>query len=196
MSLTVEQIAAIKAFINKRGFTTIEVEMEALDHLASKVESLLAENPEMDFEMAINKAHASFGIFGLSSIEESVTGSIQNSLKKRFFKELWSYFSSSKLVILILIFLFFNLTLYTISADISLKSLRMAWLLYGFCVGLIPYVYFSLKFKKWAKKSMTVQLSTMGFYVTYFILSQGMQISNTFDLTMSENHAIIYIHIF
>ncbi|MFT6053419.1 MAG: hypothetical protein ACJASP_000301, partial [Roseivirga sp.] len=37
MSLTIEQIAAIKAFINKRGFTSIEVEMEALDHLASKV---------------------------------------------------------------------------------------------------------------------------------------------------------------
>jgi hypothetical protein len=43
MSLTVEQITAIKAFINKRGFTTIEVEMEILDHVASAVEAKLEE---------------------------------------------------------------------------------------------------------------------------------------------------------
>jgi hypothetical protein len=180
-TLSIDQIAAIKAFINKRGFNTIEVEMEALDHMASKVESLLEERPEMDFQLAINKAHASFGIFGLSSIEESVSGSIHNKLKKRFLKELWTYFSSKKVLLLISIYLVFSLGLNAISVDLPLKSLRLTWLVYGFSIGLIPYVFFTFKFRKWTKKSTTVHLAGMGFYITYFIFCQGMNFILTID---------------
>ena len=72
MPLTVEQIDQVKAFINKRGFNTIEVEMEALDHMASKIESLLEEKPDMNFDLAITKAHAGLGIFGFATFEEAI----------------------------------------------------------------------------------------------------------------------------
>ncbi len=68
--LNKEQIAEIKKFIHSRGFNTIEVEMEILDHVASAVTEKLEADPEKTLDKAIKEVHASFEVFGFSTIED------------------------------------------------------------------------------------------------------------------------------
>ncbi|WP_339701369.1 hypothetical protein [uncultured Roseivirga sp.] len=170
--LTQEQIAAIRSFINKRGFSTIEVEMEALDHMASKIEALLEENPDMNFDLAITKAHASFGIYGLSTLAESIEGSLLQRFKRQFFKELLSYFNSTKIFtpMALTALGYFLMTQYPPN-DKGLL-LRLGFLIYGFLLAIIPYYILRKGMKRWNKKSSFVKMSTYGLYITQFGFGQ------------------------
>ncbi|WP_339609673.1 hypothetical protein [uncultured Roseivirga sp.] len=171
--LTQEQIAAIKTFIKKRGFNTIEVEMEALDHMASKIEALLEEKPDMNFDLAITKAHASFGIYGLSTLAESIEGSLLQRFKRQFFKELLFYFNSTKIFIPMALTAlgYFLLTQYP--ANDTGMYLHSGFLIYGFLLAIIPYLIFRKRMSRWEKRSSFAKMSTYGLYITQFIFSQG-----------------------
>ena len=67
--------------------------------MASKVEALLDENPTMNLDVAITKAHSSFGVFGLSSIEKSLQKLIDAKVKDMVLKELSPYFFGRKVII-------------------------------------------------------------------------------------------------
>jgi len=173
MSLTVEQIAQIKAFINKRGFNTIEVEMEALDHMASKIEVLMEEKPDMNFDLAITKAHSSFGIYGLSTLEESIEGGLLQRFKNQFFKELLSYFKSTKIFIPVALTVMGYLLLTQYPPNDTGAFLQTGFLIYGFTLALIPYLLVRKRMKKWDKRSSFVKMSTYGLYITQFLFGQG-----------------------
>lgn len=72
MKLTTAQLGEIKTFINKRGFKQFDLQMEILDHVACKVEEKMTDNPEMSFEKALLQTHAEFGVFGFSTVEDSM----------------------------------------------------------------------------------------------------------------------------
>ncbi|KYG73150.1 hypothetical protein [Roseivirga echinicomitans] len=173
MSLTVEQITAIKAFINKRGFNTIEVEMEALDHMASKVEELLEEKPNMNFDLAITKAHSSFGIYGLSTLAESIEDGLLQRFKTQFFKELLSYFNSSKILIPIGLAIIGYFLLSQYPQNDKGMFLHSGFLIYGFLLAVIPYSIFRKQMKRWEKRSSIVKMSTLGIYLTQGVFGQG-----------------------
>ena len=191
--LTQEQIAAIRTFINKRGFNTIEVEMEALDHMASKVEALLEEKPDMNFDLAITKAHASFGIYGLSTLAESIEGGLLQRFKRQFFKELLSYFNSSKILIPIglAIIGYFLLTQYP--ANDRGMFLHSGFLIYGFLLAVIPYSIFRKQMKRWEKRSSFAKMSTYGLYITQFGFGQIFGIATE---TLYKSGSLIFPYVF
>ena len=161
MSLTVEQIAAIKAFINKRGFNTIEVEMEALDHMASKVEALLEEKPELNFDVAITKAHADLGIFGFATFENAINSGYTASLRKTRNSELKSYlFGSKALITLAIITIAFSIEK-VIPTPNSEKIVAISLYSNGFILLLIS-VFANIKvYRKWRKKSLIIRNVSM-----------------------------------
>ncbi|MGW8121847.1 hypothetical protein ACV07N_04235 [Roseivirga echinicomitans] len=191
--LTQEQIAAIRTFINKRGFNTIEVEMEALDHMASKIEALLEEKPDMNFDLAITKAHASFGIYGLSTLEESIEGGLLQRFKTQFFKELLSYFNSSKILIPIALTAigYFILTQYP--PNDTGRYLHAGFLIYGFLLAIIPYYMLRKGMKRWDKKSSFVKMSTYGMYITQFFFGQIFGITTQL---LYEKASVIFPYVF
>jgi hypothetical protein len=75
------QIDQIKRFVSKRGFREIDLQLEMVDHLACKMEELWVDQPHLTFEEVLNKAHLSFGVMGLSVIEDNMYKAI--SLKFR-----------------------------------------------------------------------------------------------------------------
>ncbi|WP_323758120.1 hypothetical protein [Roseivirga sp.] len=192
--LTTDQIAAIRTFINKRGFNTIEVEMEALDHMASKVEALLEEQPYINFDLAITKAHSSFGIYGLSTLAESIEGGLLQRFKRQFFKELLSYFSSTKIFIPIALtaISYFLLTQYP--ANERGAFLRTGFMVYGFLLAVIPYLLFWKKMKRWDKKSSFVKMSAYGLYITQFLFGHVFGVA-TETLYEQGSEAFIYVFI-
>jgi hypothetical protein len=172
-SLSQAQVNAIRSFINKRGFATIEVEMEALDHLASKVEALLEVRPDMNFDLALSKAHSSFGIYGLSSLEESIEGGIWLRFKKRFLKSLLTYFITTKILITVVIAIVGYLLFSKYPDNGSGQFLHTSFLLYGFLAAIVPYLFLRKEMKRWEKRSSIVKMSTFSMYLTQFAFGQG-----------------------
>lgn len=93
MKLTPEQISQIKAFISNRGFTYPDVQLEIIDHVASRVEVLLTEKPQFDIDEAIRIAHGEFGIMGFSVFEDVMVSNLQKKYFKLFYTTFFSYFN-------------------------------------------------------------------------------------------------------
>lgn len=82
MKLNKEELAHIKEFISRRGFTYYDLQLEIIDHVACKVEELMTADDSLSLDAAINKAHSQFGVMGFSVIEDSM----RSSLQKRYWK--------------------------------------------------------------------------------------------------------------
>lgn len=82
MTLNNQQLDAIKAFITKRGFTQVDLQLELLDHVASRVEEKMEANPTLGFDAALTETHREFGVFGFSGAEDG----LRRSLERQYFR--------------------------------------------------------------------------------------------------------------
>ncbi len=83
--LSQEQLQEVYAFCKRKDIQYLELRMELVDHIASRIESLWEDQPELSFKDAFHKVYKSFGIFGLSEVAEE-----HNKLVlKRFYREAW-----------------------------------------------------------------------------------------------------------
>jgi hypothetical protein len=82
--LSKEQLQQLVKFINSRGFKGEILVLEILDHFACKVEEILAANLNMPFDMAMKKAHESFGVRGFYPIADAVMQQTKSKYKKIF----------------------------------------------------------------------------------------------------------------
>ena len=85
--------------ISRKGYPFIDVQYEILDHVACKIEELMAQDSKLSLEAAFAKVHASFGIFGFSSLEESYLNLIQKKFTRYYWEEIKATFSSTKIII-------------------------------------------------------------------------------------------------
>lgn len=63
-----EQLTTLTHFIWKRGFREPDIVQEILDHFACKVEEVMADEPKLNLQEAMYKAHESFGVMGFAPI--------------------------------------------------------------------------------------------------------------------------------
>lgn len=103
MKLTFDQVAEIKRFIESKGIKQLEVKNEILDHVACAVEDKMSANPSLSLPKAISEVHASFGIFGFLQMEESIQGRVLQQVNKYYYKQLWSFFSTWRIIYPILL---------------------------------------------------------------------------------------------
>lgn len=154
MSMNQTQIDTISRFIHSRGFKTIEVEMEILDHMASAVEQQLAKKPDMDINKAITAAHRSFGPLGFSVLEDSIAHSLSQRIWHTFISKLREQFSTAQVFVnlatALLLFLVLNSFKFIVSADF----LNIAIITTVALIAFIPLIYHRKAFKKWKKNSM------------------------------------------
>lgn len=90
MNLSATQISEIKNFISRKGIKYQDVQMEVIDHVATAVEEKMNADGTLSFESALNQTHASFGIFGFSTMEDSIS----NGLSKKYTRIFWGQFLS------------------------------------------------------------------------------------------------------
>jgi len=88
--LSTSEIAYVRNFVNKKGYSQIEVQSEMIDHIACIVEEKREENPNLSIEKAVADFHSSFGIFGFSNWAERLEK--QTSRKVRF--QFWAILQS------------------------------------------------------------------------------------------------------
>lgn len=93
--LNKEQLKTLTQFIRKRGYPELDLQLEILDHFASKVEEILAKEPRLELSKAMQKAHASFGVMGFSTIADSYMRwndkSLFRTLKSEFIRFMGSW---------------------------------------------------------------------------------------------------------
>ena len=85
MALNNEQIKYLYAFTKKKMVHWYDVQVEIVDHLATAIEELMEANPEMEFELALQKVYAGFGIFGFSPLVRAK----EESMHRKYYKDRW-----------------------------------------------------------------------------------------------------------
>ncbi|WP_296618933.1 hypothetical protein [Marivirga sp.] len=105
MTLSAEQIAQIKSWISKRGFTHTDVQYEIIDHVASAIEEKMKNKPELSLEEAFSEVHKSFGVFGFQTFEESIANRLNKELWRSYGIAIKQIIKSEKILIPILLIL-------------------------------------------------------------------------------------------
>jgi hypothetical protein len=177
MKLPKEQIEQLKKLISYKGYPEIDMQYEILDHVASKIEVLVEENPKLSLPDAFQKVHASFGIFGFSELEESY--------KKMIQKRLWGYYWTALKDLLLsyrvifpvgLLYLFFQ-------SSILLQD-SSAWLLM-----IIVFLLFSFSwvvFRYWGKHKKYKK------YASYIASNSVFQIINFGVIICMQGYNFVY----
>ena len=148
MKLSVEQINLIKAFVSRRGFTYPDVQLEIIDHVASRVEQLITDNPKLSLEEAINITHGEFGEMGFSVFEDSMISSLQKKYFKLFYTIFFSFFKWQYLPAM-------GITVYLIQKIYIIVNQPKMFVIVG-CGALLMAllfnsIWFNLKHKKYNK---------------------------------------------
>ena len=161
MPLTKEQLSEIKKFIHSRGFTTIEVEMEILDHVASAVEAKLEANPNKSLTKAIHEVHAGFGVMGFSIMEDEFHKSYQKEHRQRKNEIIKEYlWSSSKALFTIMTFIT-SYMLGLVILPMPIITLQIIFYSISLVLTLYLFIYYKTRFGQWRKKSMVVGAQNM-----------------------------------
>lgn len=150
MKLSKDQIEQLKKLISYKGYPEIDVQYEILDHVACKVEELMENNPKLSLPDAFQKVHASFGVFGFSTLEESYKKMIEKRLWGYYWNELKQLFTSYRIIFpLGLLVVFFQSS--ALLEDSKAWILMMiGFLFFSFIWVVIRYWNTHKKYKKYA----------------------------------------------
>lgn len=121
MNLSLDQIITLKKLISSKGYEEIDVQYEILDHVACRIEVLMAENPKLTLDEAFRKAHSEFGIFGFADLADSYRESIRKKFWNRYRTSLKNFLTSYRVIYLFLL----AWTFYFISENFTLFGERM-----------------------------------------------------------------------
>jgi hypothetical protein len=86
--ITPAQTEMLYAFTRKHFVEYYDLQTELVDHLANAIEAKWEQQPDIDFETALQQEFKKFGIFGFMDVVEKR----QAALTKKYYKLIWSYF--------------------------------------------------------------------------------------------------------
>src|SRR5690606_2890981 len=90
MKLTSEQIERLYQFTRQHYVEWYDLQTELVDHLANAIEQQWQENPNLDFEEALQVEFKKFGVFGFMDVVEKR----QAALNKKYNKIVWEHFKA------------------------------------------------------------------------------------------------------
>jgi hypothetical protein len=76
MKLDEAQINELFRFTEKKYVRWYDLQVELVDHLASKIEELMSKDNKLSFEHALQKVYAEFGIFGFAKVVQHAQQSV------------------------------------------------------------------------------------------------------------------------
>jgi hypothetical protein len=139
MELNKEQIEKLFLFTEKKSVDWYDVQAEIVDHLANKIEAEMEQNASLDFETALTKVYATFGIFGFARIVKQKEEQVRKANNKLWKIEFKNQFTWPNLVrslaifqIILLAFKFITLDYIFISGVVAIlinfiRSIRIDW---------------------------------------------------------------------
>ena len=144
--VSLEELQFIFNFCKKKDIYYVDLRMELVDHLASRVEAIWEKEPNLSFQEAFHKVYKSFGIFGLSTLAEEhgkIVSKKYWSLVKQEFK-LWLKPPQVFATLLFLVLTYFSLA--------ALPPLTYIFWTLNFAGAIGTFVYMFLKAKRASQK--------------------------------------------
>jgi len=178
MTLSKKQIDQLFLFTEKKLVRYYDVQVELVDHLATRIEEEMEADKNLGFELALQRVYAAFGIFGFAHVVQEK----QNALQKRSFhlwmNELKSFVTFPKVI--------FTLTLFLAAfylAQSLAPTLKYAIIVASYLVFSVYQFYLLLKAHKvTTKKILLLQVAPVGsaigpciIFEHFLIFRQGIQ---------------------
>ena len=166
MALTQTQIEELFRFCEKKFVRHYDLQVELVDHLASRIEEEIEVDEKLTFEAALKKVYAGFGLFGFAHIVRERGESLRKQHNKTYRDEVKRFFTLPKIVLTISLFLLF---LYAGEMMPSEYRLFVFYALLAPCFFMQLYKLRRLR-KMEAKALMLTQyLPASGFFPVVFI---------------------------
>jgi hypothetical protein len=86
--VTPAQIEQLYSFTKEHFVKYYDLQTELVDHLANAIETQWEQNPDLNFDEALQTEFKKFGVYGFSDVVKQR----QKALSKRYNKLLWGYF--------------------------------------------------------------------------------------------------------
>lgn len=102
-SLTADQIQTIFDFTEKKYIKYYDVQLELVDHIADKIETLQADDPNLSFDRALHEVYKSFGVFGFTKVQEEKMVELQRYWMRHLKSYIKSYFQWPKIIITLIL---------------------------------------------------------------------------------------------
>jgi len=99
--LTEEEIDRLFAFCTKHYVPEYDLQIELVDHLASGIEDQWNGNPDLPFQVALNKTFDQFGIFGFSKIKSQKEKELRRRYRKLFWELTLEFYKLPKIILTI-----------------------------------------------------------------------------------------------
>lgn len=102
--LNQEEIQKLFDFTKKKYVRYIDVQVELVDHLASSIEQLQKENPQLDFDQALAKVYSRFPISGFDKLINEKTKALYFSWLRKLKEYIIDFMTWPKILWFALIF--------------------------------------------------------------------------------------------
>ncbi|PZW44235.1 hypothetical protein LX95_00569 [Mesonia algae] len=132
------QIERLFQFTDQHFVDYYDVQLELVDHLANAIEEQWQENPDKDFETALQEEFKKFGVFGFLEVVEARQAAMQKRYHQLMWKEAKEFLKLPKVVILATAFL--------VSFTLITQITYGVYILIGILLCLV--ILFSLRFYK------------------------------------------------
>lgn len=98
-----EEVLALHQFCIRHFVSHYDVRLELVDHLASSIENIWAQDPGVSFQAALEKVYAAYGKTGFRKLMREKELVIENTFNNGIFKVLRSFFSWPQVVCLLVL---------------------------------------------------------------------------------------------
>ncbi len=179
MKLTTEQIECLFTFCKKHYVSYYDVQVELVDHLTESIQALLVKEPNLNFEMALEKVHKSFGIMGFSPLIAAKEKQMDKQQKKEKLALYLNYFKIPKilLTLCLLSIVFFVSRKFSGDVLFYLSYINM------FCIVIYEFYIFSQIRKLFKQQKKTLLLLNNNPSLTFGCLT----IFNTIQFIRFDN---------
>jgi hypothetical protein len=191
MQLTEVQIQQLFAFTQAHHVKYYDVQIELVDHLASRIEEATAQNANLSFDDALQNVFKEFGIFGFGKIVQKKEEEMRKQYKRMAWREFKTYFTIPRIILTILITL---ITTYACNL-IGSKLTYLFFMIIGFGTVLIQLIM-DRNFK--SKKPLLMLGSNKAYYYNpYNIIGINLLFNiNTIIHTITGDKVNIYNYSF
>lgn len=113
MVLTQSQIDRIFEFTAQKYIKYYDVQLELVDHVASRIEDMMAADAQLQFEVALQRVYKSFGVFGFTKVQNERVSELEGYWRRKLWICMKRYFTLPLLIFtLLLSILILSLLLY------------------------------------------------------------------------------------
>lgn len=98
MSLSEQQVEELFRFCKKKYVDYYDLQVELVDHLASRIEEEMGADNQLSFEDALKKVYAGFGLFGFAHVVQQKQAALQKQSNRAWWRAVKAFFTWPKLV--------------------------------------------------------------------------------------------------